>query len=107
MIRSKGERTFWICTRERSKLHPSCPGKATTQDNMTVSTRKHNQMPDPTLSFVKENERKIVEMTTKHPKLKTSHLQQEWAKSVMSPAQRSKVMLCWYIQRKIQKAKNP
>jgi hypothetical protein len=102
---SKG-RKYWICKNEKSKLHPSCPGRATTDGDFTVSTRPHNHLSDPTNVKVKQAERKIIKMAKEHPTLTTSHLLKEWAKSTLSPAERSKAILRWSMRRKIQRAKN-
>jgi len=104
--RASGDRKFWICLRSRSKLHPFCPGRATTQGEMTVSTRAHNHMSDPTTIKVKDSVKKIITKAKENPTLKTAHLLNDWAKETLSPAERSQAMLRWSMRRKIQRSKN-
>jgi hypothetical protein len=100
------DRKFWKCKNDRSKLHPPCPGRATTEGEFTLSTRAHNHLSDPTLVKVKMAEKRIVDMAKENPSLKTSFLLKEWAKATLSPADRSKAMLRDSMRRKVQKAKN-
>jgi FLYWCH zinc finger domain len=58
LYREVKNRKFWTCMRERSKLHPPCPGRATTVGDFTVSTRQHNHLSDPTLVKVRDEEKK-------------------------------------------------
>jgi hypothetical protein len=104
--RSSGDRKFWICIRSRSKLHPFCPGRATTQGDKTISTRAHNHISDPTTIKVKDSVKKIITKAKENPTLKTAHLLGEWAKETLSPAERSQAMLRWSMRRKIQRCKN-
>jgi len=105
-VRSSGERKFWVCIHTRSKLMPFCPGRATTQGDMTISTRSHNHVSDPTSIKVKDTVKKIIAKAKDNPTLKTAHLLNEWAKETLTPAERSKSMLRWSMRRKIQKTKN-
>jgi hypothetical protein len=100
-----GEKKFWVCTRHRSTLHPRCPGRATTDGDMTTSTRQHNHFSDATLNKVRDEENKILQMAVENPTLKTSHLLKEWAKKTMSPAERSKAMKRHSMRRKLQRRK--
>jgi len=103
--RVSGDRKFWICVNSRSKLKPFCPGRATTVGEMTVSTRAHNHLSDPTSIKVKETVQKIIKKAKENPSLKTAHLLNEWAKETLSPAERSQSMLRSSMRRKIQKSK--
>ncbi len=73
---------------------------------MTISTRCHNHVSDPTSIKVKDIVKKIITKAKDNPTLKTAHLLNEWAKETLSPAERSKSMLRWSMRRKIQKSKN-
>jgi hypothetical protein len=99
-------RKYWVCKNDRSKLHPNCPGRATTDGEFTVSTRPHNHLSDPTMVKVRMVEKQIVTMAKEQPTLTTSHLLKEWAKATLSPAERSKAMLRHSMRRKVQRAKN-
>jgi len=82
------------------------PRQGTTEGELTVSTRPHNHLSDPTAVKVSCVEKKIIALAKEQPTLTTSHLLKEWAKATISPAERSKAMLRWSMRRKIQRAKN-
>jgi hypothetical protein len=94
--------TNWVCT-----LKPKCKAMCATENDteMIIRWTGHSHDPDPVKLKVDEAEAEILEAAAKHPKLKTSHLINEWHKKTMGPAEKTYLPSKRTMERKLQKVK--
>ena len=102
----KDGRQYWVCSRNKTKKHPFCPGRAVTKDVSEIDhTVAHNHLSDKAAFLAKKVRSEILQAAEDHPTLQTAELVNTWAQQVSNPLVRIKSVKSDSIQRAIQRTK--